>query len=198
MFVLRSDGTLFEIADWRAPKLKVTKHRTPLSSKYDTEGLGYDAARHRLLIACKEYAGKGLKHHRAVYAFDLTAGKLLDAPVFTISTKDLPVPAGEGALNRRLRKLFGKAVDMSGFKPSALAVHPVTGRVYVLSSVRKMILVLTPDGAIRDVWPLPKKRFPQPEGLAFFPDGTLFLSNEGGGKRATLLRFAYHPVRPRP
>ncbi len=193
VFVLRSDGTLFEIADWRAPKLKVTKHRTRLSSKYDTEGLGYDAARHRLLIACKEYAGKGLKHHRAVYAFDLTTNALLEAPVFVIPTKDLPAPSGEGALNRRLRDLFGSVLDMSDFKPSALAVHPLTGRVYVLSSVRKMILVLTPGGVISDVWALPKKRFPQPEGLTFLPDGTLFVSNEGGGKRATLLRFVYHP-----
>ncbi|GEM_PF-69039 len=193
VFVLRSDGALFEIADWRAPKLVVTKHRTRLSSKYDTEGLGYDAARRRLLIACKEYPGKKLKRHRAVYAFDLTTNALLDAPVFTIPTKEMPALSGESALNRRLRRLFGSVFDMSDFKPSALAVHPVTGRVYVLSSVRKMILVLTPEGAVSDVWALPKKRFPQPEGLTFLPDGTLFISNEGGGKRATLLRFAYHP-----
>ncbi|WP_456428006.1 SdiA-regulated domain-containing protein [Rhodocaloribacter sp.] len=193
VFVLRSDGTLFEIADWRASKLKVTRHKTRLSSKYDTEGLGYDAARRRLLIACKEYAGKRLKHHRAVYAFDLTTNALLEAPVFTIPTKEMPAPSGESALNRRLRDLFGSVFDMSDFKPSALAVHPVTGRVYVLSSVRKVLLVLTPEGAISDVWALPKKRFPQPEGLTFLPDGTLFVSNEGGGRKATLLRFAYHP-----
>jgi hypothetical protein len=37
---------------------------------------------------------------------------------------------------------------------------------------------------------LPAALYPQPEGIAFLPDGTLFISNEGPSGAATLLRFA--------
>jgi uncharacterized protein YjiK len=37
---------------------------------------------------------------------------------------------------------------------------------------------------------LDRKAHRQPEGLAFAPDGTLLVSDEGGGKRATLSGYA--------
>ncbi len=174
VFVLRNDGTLYEIKNWRAKKLKTTKHKTKLSAKYDTEGLAYDAAHARLLIACKEYAGKGLKNRKAVYAFDLERDALLDEPVYLINRAKVNEQA-------------------SAFKPSALALHPITGEIYVLSSVRKAMAVLNPEGELVAVWPLPGKRFRQPEGMAFLTNGDLFIASEGNGKKAVLMRFNYRP-----
>lgn len=193
VFVLRSDGTLYEITNWRAKKLDAIKHKTSLRAKHDTEGLVYDAANARLLIACKEYAGKGLKNHKAIYAFDLASETLRDEPVFTIDTRAVAAQRDASGLNERIRRAVQPALDLSGFKPSALGLHPLTGDLYVLSSVRKALVVLNPEGAVAAVWPLPGKSFRQPEGLAFLPNGDLFIASEGDGKKAVLMRFAYRP-----
>ncbi|QXD14671.1 SdiA-regulated domain-containing protein [Rhodocaloribacter litoris] len=194
VFVLRSDGTLFEIEDWQAKDYDAKKHRTGLPKGCDAEGLAHDPARHRLLIACKENPGNDLHGHRAVYAFDLETERLRETPVYTIPLRAVAERLPESnALNRTLRRLLSPLVDLSDFKPSGLAVHPITGRVYVLSSVRRVLAVLEPDGTLHAVWPLPGDRLPQPEGIAFTPEGDLFLASEGRGGKATLLRFTYLP-----
>ena len=82
-------------------------------------------------------------------------------------------------------------VDLDGFKPSALAVHPITGELFVLSSVLKVLVVLAEDGSITAVLPLDGELLEQPEGMAFLPNGDLFISSEGVKKKARLLRFNY-------
>ena len=52
-----------------------------------------------------------------------------------------------------------------------------------------MLLDPADSGRILEAHTLPEHLFPQPEGLAFFPDGTLFIANEGVNGPATLLRF---------
>ena len=170
VWVLESDGDLYRTTRAADGGVATEKFETGLRRRNDTEGLGYDAAGGRLLIACKEDPGPDLEGVRAVYAFDLTTLALSARPVFTLD---------------RAR------VDGDGrFKPSALAVHPTTGRVYVLSSVRKALAVLEPDGTLAAVVGLPTALYPQPEGIAFAADGTLFISNEGPVGAGTLLRFA--------
>ncbi|HEX8299158.1 MAG TPA: SdiA-regulated domain-containing protein [Rubricoccaceae bacterium] len=168
VWVLRSDGDLYRIRR-SAASVEAERFQTDLAGRNDTEGLAYDEAGNRLLIACKENPGSGLQDVRAIYAFSLATNTLSPAPVFT--------------LDRRL-------VDTSdAFKPSALAVRPRTGELYVLSSVRKAVAVLARDGSLQTVISLPEALFAQPEGLAFAPDGTLYISNEGPNGPATLLRF---------
>ncbi|GIV58308.1 MAG: hypothetical protein KatS3mg042_1221 [Rhodothermaceae bacterium] len=193
VYVLRSDGALFEIEDWQASDYDVKKHRLDLPKGCDAEGLAHDPARHRLLIACKERPGNDLEGHRAVYAFDLETERLRETPAYTIPLRAVAERLPErNALNRTLRRLLSPA-DLHVFKPSGLAIHPVTGRVYVLSSVLEALAVLEPDGTLEAVWPLPGDRLPQPEGIAFTPEGDLFLASEGHGGKATLLRFTYLP-----
>lgn len=168
LWALRSNGTLYALSADGA-----TEHDTPLKGRCDAEGLAYDAADARLLVACKEDPGDGLGRVRAIYAFDLATETLSEAPVFQIERA-----AVDGAQN---------------FKPSALAVHPSTGHVYVLSSVRPAVAVLDRAGALVALADLPAGTFPQPEGLAFAPDGTLYVSTEGDGGVARLARYA--PVR---
>ncbi|HEX9952467.1 MAG TPA: SdiA-regulated domain-containing protein [Rubricoccaceae bacterium] len=168
VWVLSSNGDLYRVRRG-GTAVEAERFQTDLAGRNDTEGLAYDAAGNRLLIACKENPGNGLQDVRAVYAFSLDTNTLSAAPAFT--------------LDRRL-------VDTSdSFKPSALAVRPGTGELYVLSSVRKAVAVLAPDGSLVTVVSLPEALFAQPEGLAFAPDGTLYISNEGPTGPATLLRF---------
>lgn len=195
VFVLRSDGTLFEIEDWQADAYDAIEHETPLGRANDTEGLAYDAANNRLLIACKESPGKGLDGVKAIYAFDLATNSLSAEPVYTIPTARFTAEAGsDHPVNDKIRGIARPVWDLSGFKPSALALHPLTGHLYVLSSVRQAVVVLDPaDGRVLDVWPLPDQPYEQPEGLAFLPNGDLFISTEGQGERAALIRLNYRP-----
>ncbi len=166
LWVLRSNGTLHELRDGTAGAVE---HDTPLKGKCDAEGLGYDHRNGRLLIACKEDPGASLDDVKAVYAFSLGTKTLAAQPAFVLSKEALD---GE-----------------EKFKPSALAVHPSSGQIYVLSSVRKAVAVLSVTGALETVIALDPSQHEQPEGLAFAPDGTLYLSNEGGDGTATLMRF---------
>ncbi len=178
-WVLRSDGTLFSLAQTPGGELEPTGHDMQLHGNCDAEGLAFHPRSNRLLISCKENPGRGIGSTRAVYAFDLGTQRRVEAPVYLIDHQQLDVPGTQ-------------------FKPSALAVHPQSGHVYVLSSVRKMLIVIDPagDGQILEYRVLPPALFPQPEGLAFFPDGTLYISNEGVNGPATLLRFNERTATP--
>jgi len=76
------------------------------------------------------------------------------------------------------------------FSPSGIAVHPITGDVYVLSTALKRLVVLDyTTGKIRYAVRLDKKVLPQPEGIAFDSEGNLFLASEGKKGEGMLLRF---------
>lgn len=170
VWVLRSDGDLYRVAQDSTGRVETRKVETALRSRNDTEGLAYDATGGRLLIACKEDPGEGLEDVRAIYAFDLATETLSAAPVALLDRQQLD---GEAS-----------------FKPSALAVDPRTGRWFVLSSVEKALAVLDPDGTLVASLPLSAQLFPQPEGIAFDAAGTLFIANEGRVGAGTLLRFS--------
>src|SRR5688572_9138543 len=70
MYILRSDGVLFEVNNYSS-KPKVVTYTTSIPAS-NNEGLCYDELNNRLLIGCKSRSGKGpeYKDHREVYSFD--------------------------------------------------------------------------------------------------------------------------------
>ena len=190
-YILRSDGDVFEAKGWPTKRKDTIKHETILESKHDTEGLAYDAANNRLLIACKEYAGDGIDGKKAIYAFDLATNKVDPNPAFLIDLHSIAEKQPDHPLNRFIRRFTAPVADLSGFKPSAIGIHPKTQHIFVLSSVRKLLIAMNGEGTIEAIWQLPEDLFPQPEGIAFLPDGDLFISNEGRGGKANVLRFNY-------
>jgi uncharacterized protein YjiK len=176
VWALRSDGDLYRVYrdSTGAPAVRVFE--TALRSRNDTESLAYDAAGGRLLIACKEWPGEdpetGANYDgvRTIYAFDFDTERVSERPVVV-----LPRNVVDGRIN---------------FRPSALAVHPETGHLYVLSSVRTAIAVVDPNGEVLVVLDFPPGLLPQPEGLAFTADGTLYVASEGGTGPGRLARFA--------
>lgn len=193
-FVLDSGGNLYEIVSWRSNEASVVKHDTGLSTRYDTEGLAYDPNTGNLLIAAKEYAGEGLDDHRAIYAYDYKARKRIERPVYTISFDEIApyIRAGTpSSIVERLRALLEARQYEFGFKPSALAFHPHTGQLYVISSVTRAIVVLSSDGSLQHVHLLPERFFAQPEGMVFLPNGDLLISNEAVNDVANVLHFTY-------
>lgn len=184
LYILRSDGKLFEIQDYDSTDIQVNEYDTEIPIK-DNEGLGADLANNRLLIAGKsEPKGEEYKNSRAIFAFDLSTKKMIEKPVYKFNIEEI-----EAFLQNTNTGLKGK--PKIRMNPSAVAIHPFTNQLYVLSSKDHLIYVFSAEGSIETVQQLNKKMFKQAEGIAFLENGDLIISNEGGKGKPTLLYFTY-------
>ena len=192
IYVLKSNGTIYEVKHIESENQKTKTHKTFLNSSYDLEGLGYDASNNYLLLACKAKAGKGkrFKKKRAIYAFDLNVDTLLKNPIYLIDRQaildSLQIKAG---YVDKVLEVFSPEQSSIAFAPSGVAVHPLTKEIYVLSSAGKLLVVLDPTGKISKLIPLDKKLFEQPEGICFDKAANLYISSEGKRRGAKLFVF---------
>ena len=186
--VLRSDGQVF----------KRTAHATQafatgLTAANEPEGLCYDPVTGTLLVACKGAPGAGLPAtQRAIYQLDLRTYRAAARPAYVLDAAAV-LARSPGAV--RPGQSAAKAQQPSRFAPSAVAVHPRTHHVWVLSARGNDLVELDAQGQLLSVRTLDAALFPQPEGLAFAPSGDLFISSEAGsnGGLARLYRFVEHP-----
>jgi uncharacterized protein YjiK len=196
-FVLRSDGLLHEVSA-ADPSFGSRIHEIDLPTD-NHEGLGLDRKTNRLLIAPRSRLGKGkkLKNKRAVYAFDLERRVMLPKPVLEFDIEDvqeyadtrgLPIPV------KRKKKGVRPALSLM---PSAVAVHPESGDVYVLSAEDGVLASFNKFGVVTGYALLSPKLFPQPEGIAFTASGDMLIANEGDGEEPTLLLFDWLGPEPR-
>jgi hypothetical protein len=192
LFVLRSDGKLFELSSLKHhPTVQTYDLHLPAT---ESEGLCLDAKHNRLLIAPKTRpSANDERDWRPIYAFDLQRMAPAQSPVFSINVRairhfakyhSLPIP-------RRVKKGGEGMHNALHFLPSAIAIHPITGEVFLLSAQDHILVSCTETGSITGYALLDAGLFRQPEGLAFFPNGDMLISNEAGGKVATLLLYRW-------
>ncbi|MEM9338615.1 MAG: SdiA-regulated domain-containing protein [Bacteroidota bacterium] len=184
IYVLRNDGDIFSFKYDAYKKVRSRKSENELSKKNDTEGLGYDPRFNELLIACKENGGiedKKLKG-RCFYTYSIGDNKLRTEPLFCIRPKHLKAFWEQ-------KKEIDYNVERIKFKPSAISLHPIDNNYYILSSVGKLLVVVTRDGTIQATYPISPKVLGQPEGLCFDPNGDMYISSEGEGDRGYILKF---------
>lgn len=196
IWVLKSTGTLYQIMDIGQPSQQVEKYNTALTGDNDVEGLTYDPTRNRLLLACKKDASNdgNSKNGRYIFAFDLASKTLASKPVYAIereAVQNYLLSCEKSTAHKKLCDFF-LARDEFDLAPSAIAIHPITGQLYITSSVGKVLMILNANGTIDGLHKLNKGFFPQPEGLAFDPDGTLYISTEAKKDApARIYRLAY-------
>ena len=179
IYVVKANGTIYQIDKFADEHPQVTHYKTAFSKKNDIESITYDQKNNRLLLAVKE---KNLNKNddademKYIYEFSLTTKKLNETPVFVIKTADLE-KAFKGDKLLEASKHFLKAAGNKNLneiiKPTALAYHPINGNLYVLSSMNNFLTVLTPNGTFVEVIPLSGGEFTQPEGLAFNSKGEI-------------------------
>lgn len=190
LYILQSDGMVYKFLDWNRTTLDGEAIDIDVPDRCDAEGIAHQPDMNRILIVCKEYAGKEYRGRKAIYAFDQATNQLEQSPAYLLDIDNFEFNVEEHPFNEAVRSMLSDRIDMSGFKPSALAVHPRTGDVYVLSTVTKSVLRLDASGAVTALWMLPVELFDQPEGIAFDSNGEMYISNEAGDRKfATLLRF---------
>jgi uncharacterized protein YjiK len=163
VWIARSNGDLYVRS--YATGDRARRIRTPLSARDDVESLAWSRRDQKLLIAAKERLDKN--RNRVLFAFDV-ASETLDEEVWgTISLKDVSTMLG-----------IGRRAALK-FKPSAAAMHPVTGELFVVSSALPAIAVLDTTRRLSACVSLDKELLPQPEGIAFSSQGILYLASEG-------------------
>lgn len=139
------------------------------------EAMYMDADGKSLILLCKDCA-KEKNEVRNGYRFNLVTNTFAAEPVYTISIVDI-------------QKLLND--DKAEFKPSAAGINPVNGKLYIIASVGKLLVIADKNGKTEQVFKLDPMLYNQPEGLTFAPNGDLYISNEGGEGIATVLKFKY-------
>ncbi len=197
LYAVRSDGVLFEISDWRDEDKITTKVLdTNLGEMNDTEGITYHAPSNALWVACKASGKIGEQEHgyRSVYQFELDTMAFDVEPVFTISRKQfkqyLKKIKGTETYDPLKREMKEAKKDMP-IRPAAIAIHPKSNDIYILSAVGNMLLVLNAGKEIRSISYLSPDQYEQPEGITFDKDANLYIASEGRKKKARLYRFDY-------
>jgi len=177
-FLLTSAGQVLEFQEGAGGRTVAYRtHSLGLGSRCETEGLAFDEATGALLVPCKTPREKDLRGHLVVFS----------VPVNTMRPDLMP-------------RVFLPLDDLDErglgdeFHPSAIEVHPQTRSLILVSAREEALVELSPYGEILATKELKRKDHPQPEGLAFLPDGSLVLADEGQGKRGTLTR--YHRKEP--
>lgn len=194
IFILRSDGTLFEVANFRSGDATVNRYKTDVPS-IDNEGLCNDPDRNMLLIACKEKVSKGSgpKEGRLIYGFDLQLRKLINEPVYVFDLRELKNFAlkSKADIPVKSKKKSNKLVPDFKFRPSGIAIQPGSHDLFILSSDDKLLFVFGYDGNIKNIVKLDPALFNQPEGITFLKNRDLLISNEGQNRNPTMLRFNF-------
>ena len=194
LYVIRSDEILIEIKDFSSASFKSASYPTGIPGR-NTEGLCYDRKNNRLLIVPKEISDDNPenKDKRFIYGFDLGSKKLIKGAVLRLDIPMIERFAIENNIRVPVKGKKGeeKKPDIK-LKISAISIHPISGRLYVLSGTERLLLVFDMNGNIEYLERLDKDLFPQPEGITFMKNGDMFISNEGRHSEATLIRFNYN------
>lgn len=196
-YVVKSNGHIYQVHDFRTVNPpKVSHFGSFLDKSDDVEALGLWPSANALLIGCKGLLDrpKGAPPARGIFAFDLQTRQLQSQPTFLLDGEALQKALEAYPSACADQRLISRYVEENGdfnFSPSGIAIHPLTGDIYVLSSKGKQLAVLSTNGQVRFVEKLDKKLHPQPEGICFDSDGTLYISNEGKDGPGCIYRFSF-------
>lgn len=169
-FMVTSHGLLYEfreMPDGRASPYRLTD--TELGATCEIEGLDYDPREDALLFACKVSAPErgAIVIHRI--ALDSERGTLTPLLVPRDQLEAFDVPRS--------------------FEPSAIVVD-LAGTLLLASASRGALIEIDRSGRVLGGLRLSSDRHRQPEGLALGPDGTLYVADEGDGRRARVTLYA--------
>lgn len=172
-FLLSSAGDLVEFREGAGgSSVGYQVHPLGLGRLCEMEGLAFEESRDALLLPCKTPRNGRLEDHLVVFSVPLASMTPDPEPRIFLPLKDLD-SAGLG----------------KNFHPSAIEVHPGSGSLVLVAAREEALVELSSEGEILATIELKRKRHPQPEGIAFLPNGSLVLADEGQGGRGTVTRY---------
>lgn len=175
-YVLSSWGEIRKIPLKAADTAQVQSLRLPLQGKNDFEAMYYDPGAKGIVLLCKKCEAEKGRSLRMAFLFNPDNNQFDSTALYTISTKEV--------------EELVKSADAK-FEPSAAAIHPYNKRLYILSSAGNLLVVTDNRGKVVEAYNLNPDVFPQAEGIAFAPNGDMYIANEGKYGVPTLLHFPY-------
>jgi len=180
IYILVATGSIVKISNYQKDDSVQATEVGKLPGENEFESLYYDKEVNSLVMLCKN-CHKEKDRIRSAYRFDLASNKLIDSPYYQIQMD-------------AIRKITGD--NAAEFRPSAAAVNPMDNKVYIVSSVGKLMVVISKKGKVEQAFKISSVMFPQPEGIAFANNGDMYISNEIATEPApTLLKFRYSKPR---
>ena len=172
-FLISSNGVLVEFREGAdGASVPYTAHDTGLGKECEIEGLAWQASARSLLILCKVPHQDRYRDQIVIFAWLLGREAADTAPRLRVEYSSL---TGTGE---------------KSFHGSAMALAPDQRSLVLIAGPQRSFAELALDGQVLSSGGLDGKAHRQPEGIAFAPDGTLLVSDEGAGKRATLSGYA--------
>lgn len=95
--------------------------------------------------------------------------------------------AADGEHSLSWADLRKSGYNIKSFHPSGAATEPVSGNIYVVSSIEKLLVIFSPDWKLLSAHELDERIFRQPEGVCFDKEGNLLITNEAAGGRPNLI-----------
>lgn len=177
-YVLQSNGRLISFKFLKPDSVKAINYQLQVPGSNEFEILYLDKAKNALIMLCKDCQADD-KNSLSSYAFNLETHSFSPKPAFVVDVRKIETLMNEKGLH---------------FKPSAAAIHPVTGELYVISSINKLLVIADKSGIPQKAYRIDPKLFKQPEGITFSPNGDLVISNESADiGAANILFFNYKP-----
>jgi len=149
-----------------------------LFGKIPTEGIAATSAG-KLWITVKEKNLDNSSGYKGVYEYDPQTKELRREPVLKIRYDD---PKFERLKTHNPRKLL---------RPSDLAIHPVSGHLYILDAEFQKVVITNSLGEVLSIHLLDPAEFEQPEGIAFSKNGRIFIANERVGQPANIREIKF-------
>ncbi len=193
-FVLRNNGNIYRVSTFDTGKPDKEKYRSLLNKKNNTKGIGYEPAQDRILVVCKDGYGASddYREQLAVFAYAIDSNTVSDSVIYSVNLEDIKRYLTFIGLEKPAEKypeFYSKLVQTFPVYPSAIAVHPQSGNIYISSTVGRLLFVLHPNGQLIHIARLQERLFLQPEGIAIKKDGTLFIASEGKTQPGTIREF---------
>jgi hypothetical protein len=176
VYVLVSNGTIVAVPKGARDTTGTRVYPFPSDKKNDFESLYFDSTVNSLILLCKNCVHEKGENFKTAFRFDLKTYSFDSTAFYTIDEKELK------ALVKN---------DDAKFRPSAAAIHPYNKRLYILASAGNLMVVTDTRGKVIEAYQLNPDYHPQAEGIAFAPDGTMYISNEGKYGVATLQIFSF-------
>ncbi|HET8624717.1 MAG TPA: hypothetical protein VFM14_14225 [Gemmatimonadales bacterium] len=172
-FLVSSNGVLLEFRQGRdGGQVPYQTHTTGLTGKCEIEGLAHDASTRSLLLLCKNPRGKGKETSVELYAWSLKTGRVATEPRLSV-----PYAA------------LAQATGVAKFNGSAIAANPNGKSFLLVAGPQQTFAEVDRSGRVLRGGRFARGVYRQPEGAAFAPDGSVLISSEAAGGRATIAGY---------
>lgn len=162
-YILISNGDVETVRFGKGDSIITGKFIFPQQGKKSNEfeSLYFDDSLQQMTLLCKDCADDNKKTISA-WSLDIKNG------IYTPSVIKIDVRPISQELDQKKIKL----------KPSAAALNPATGELYMLEAINNLLIITDRMGRFKKIYKLPAALYKQAEGIAFTPVGDMIISNE--------------------